>query len=413
MWGKSHHPTFVSLFSGCGGLDFGFVDAGFRCLAAFDSDGVALETHRQAIGAPVCKCDLSTGALPYSLKERPDVVLAGPPCQGFSTIGKRLLNDKRNRLLIASAKIAISLNPSVFVLENVPTVRSGDHRKYWKALETILSQAGYFCSTLSLKASDFGVAQIRKRVFLIASKRKILIDSPLYQRPKTPITLREAIGDLSIATQVINHRPILLAPNHITARVARYIQPGKKLCNVRIGNNCIHTWQIPEVFGKTTRSEREVLNALIRLRRRERLRNTGDADPVLVSSISRFLNRPVGANVKRLVKKGYLRTVNKRIDFRHTFNGKFRRLSFNQISFTVDTTFGNARNFLHPTEDRGFTVREAARIQGFPDKFIFAGNEGSQFRLVGNAVPPPVGKAIAIWILKHFRKLENSKIKHC
>ncbi len=393
--------TFVSLFCGCGGLDYGFVQAGFRCLAAFDSDPLALQAHHKAIRATTFECDLSTGLLPYNYSQTPDVVLAGPPCQGFSTIGKRKIDDERNHLLVISAKIAVDLNPAVFILENVPAVRSGAHLKYWSKLEAVLTKAGYTCSTFSLKASDFGVAQIRKRIFLIATKPQMQMTFPTSQRRSA--TLRDAIGDLAPGAPALNHRPTFLEPNEIAARIARRIEPGKKLCNVRAGINCVHTWQIPEVFGKTTRSEREVLGALIRLRRRERVRATGDADPVLVSSVSRHISRSAREDIISLIKKRYLRATGGLVDFRQTFNGKFRRLSWDQVSFTVDTRFGDARNFLHPDQDRSFTVREAARIQGFPDSFVFLGKDNDQFRLVGNAVPPPVAKAIALRVFDVLR----------
>jgi len=95
-----------------------------------------------------------------------------------------------------------------------------------------------------------------------------------------------------------------------------------------------------------------------------------------------------------LTRKGYIRPIGRRIDLTHTFNGKFRRLSWSQPSPTVDTKFGEVRLFLHPDEDRSFTVREAARLQGFPDSFVFMGAPKEQFRLVGNAVPPPMGRSI-------------------
>ena len=141
-----------------------------------------------------------------------------------------------------------------------------------------------------------------------------------------------------------------------------------------------------------------MLDIILQLRRRLRLREYGDADPVLISDISREYGRTSRALVYSLVRKGFVRRVEKRYDLTHTFNGKFRRLSWDQPSPTVDTRFGSPRYFLHPDEDRGFTVREAARIQGFPDKFLFLGSESDQYRLVGNAVPVPLAQLLASFI---------------
>lgn len=91
-----------------------------------------------------------------------------------------------------------------------------------------------------------------------------------------------------------------------------------------------------------------------------------------------------------LIHKGYIRRTGDECDLVGTFNGKYRRLSWSEPSYTVDTRFGAPRYFLHPDEQRGFTVREAARIQGFRDDYIFHGNEAAQYRVIGNAVPPPL-----------------------
>jgi DNA (cytosine-5)-methyltransferase 1 len=137
------------------------------------------------------------------------------------------------------------------------------------------------------------------------------------------------------------------------------------------------------------------LEAVLRLRRQERLREFGDADPVTASSVAKSLGRCVDSEIESLVRKSYLRRVGRRFDLTHTFNGKYRRLRWDEPSFTVDTRFGDPRNFLHPEGNRGFSVREAARIQGFPDEFKFSGSRDQQFRFVGNAVPPPMAGALA------------------
>jgi DNA (cytosine-5)-methyltransferase 1 len=398
-WDKSRGlgsaPTFLSLFSGCGGLDSGFAKAGFQCEAAFDMDVEALAVHRANIPGDTFRWDLSTGTLPERNFGRPDVILSGSPCQGFSTIGKRRIDDARNTLLLAAGRIAVSLRPRVFIAENVPAVEFGAHRKYWLELAALLREAGYTCTSLHLTASDFGVAQMRRRLFLVATMdgRAIKVAAST----TSPITLHDALADLvGLETSAPNHEPELLPADSVECKIAKHLRQGQKLCNVRISDRAVHTWDIPEAFGCTSERERTVLNAVLRIRRRERLREFGDADPVLRSSIKRFLGFAPEVEIESLLSKNYLRKIGKRLDLRHSFNGKYRRLEWNALSLTVDTSFGNPKNFLHPTEHRGLTVREAARIQGFPDTFKFTGSLQHQFKLVGNAVPPPVAHALAI-----------------
>jgi DNA (cytosine-5)-methyltransferase 1 len=187
----------------------------------------------------------------------------------------------------------------------------------------------------------------------------------------------------------------MLDPNSEMGRIAQRIRPGQKLCNVRGGPRAIHTWDIPEVFGRTTKGEKKLLEALLHLRRRYRVRATGDADPVSATVLARELQEPVGELLAHLETKGFVRKINGKFDLTHTFNGKFRRLEWDAPAYTVDTRFGNPRYFLHPAKNRGFSVREAARIQGFPDSFVFTGPLAAQYRMIGNAVSPPTARVLA------------------
>ncbi len=128
----------------------------------------------------------------------------------------------------------------------------------------------------------------------------------------------------------------------------------------------VHTWQIPRVFGHTSASERHVLESLVRRRRQQRLRSSGDADRWTASELRAAAGMPVASLLSGLIDKGYVRRVGSAYDLTHTFNGKFRRLAWDEPAPTVDTKFGNANYFLHPDQNRAFSAREAARIQGFP-----------------------------------------------
>src|SRR5437899_2317313 len=165
-YAKRDAYTFGSLFSGCGGFDYGFARAGFRCIAAFDIDAVAIENHRRNLGALAVVCDLSLG-LPVENLNEIDVLLAGPPCQGFSLAGTRNVEDPRNSFLPLSAKLATQIRPKVFVAENVAGVKAGSHKAYWDRLEHILKGAGYATQELVCAGTDFGIPQLRRRWFFI------------------------------------------------------------------------------------------------------------------------------------------------------------------------------------------------------------------------------------------------------
>lgn len=387
---KGRPITFASLFCGCGGLDIGFIRRGFKCVAAFDNDPVAIRTHILNFGCPAAIRDLSSGPLDLCGTHKLDVLLAGSPCQGFSTAGKRRLRDPRNALLNKAGRIAVRLRPQVFLAENVCGVLAEPHKQHWDHLGSILRRAGYRTATLKCRTHMLGMAQTRTRVILIAWLNGA---NPSFRFPECPATpLRVAFKGVESCS---DHEPQSLPAGSRLRQILSRIGPGQKLSNVRSGPRSVHTWHIPEVFGTTTSSEREVLEVILRLRRRERTRTTGDADPVRPQSVDKVLGRPVGSDIKSLVAKGFLRKIGGRYDLRHTFNGKFRRLAWDKPSLAVDTRFGDPRYFVHPDEDRGLTVREAARIQGFPDDFRFLGSKRQQYRLIGNAVPPPLAEVLA------------------
>lgn len=384
--------TFASLYSGCGGFDLGFVQAGFHCAGAFDIDPLAVKVHRQNLRSLATVCDLrNEHDLLSNLKV--DVLLAGSPCQGFSTAGKRDLEDPRNSLLVLGGRIAVSMRAKVFVAENVAGVIAGQHKKYWDALHETLRVAGYRTIDIHCDAYQMGVPQRRRRMVMIAWLR----DSDLeFDIPRIDGgVVSEVIKSISGTP---NHAPTRIRPNSSTALIAKHIGQGQKLSNVRGGPRAIHTWQIPEVYGRTNKRERMLLETLMKLRRQRRVRSVGDADPVSADVISRQFGKDARATLESLIRKHYVRSVGGLFDLTHTFNGKYRRLNSNAPSPTVDTRFGDPKYFLHPTNDRGLTAREAARIQGFPDSFVFEGSDRAQHRMIGNAVPPPMARQIALLI---------------
>ena len=382
--------TFASLFSGCGGFDIGFAARGFRSIGAFDCDSEAVENFGANVEARVNRVDLTGGIPNEQSLFGIDALIAGPPCQGFSTAGKRLVNDERNHLLTLTGILARRVSPKVLVVENVAGALSGEHARYLKSLDASMRLAGYHTHTMRCQVADLGMAQLRRRVLFFAWRTGRDIQ---FAAPKLPAAKLRSI--LAGACNQPNHRPTRLRKQSREWLIAQRIKPGQKLSNVRGGQNAVATWDIPEVFGNITDHERTVLELLRRLRRQDRQRDHGDADPVSLTRLEAALGARFHRLVEGLIAKGYLKRVNGGVDLVGTFNGKFRRLAWDKPSCTVDTRFGSPRYFLHPSQQRGFTVREAARIQGFSDSYVFRGSEQAQYRVIGNAVPPPLGEFAA------------------
>jgi DNA (cytosine-5)-methyltransferase 1 len=390
-------PRYLSLFAGCGGFDLGFRDAGYRCVGAFEIDRAAIATFDANL-APfrATRGDLLAWRGIELPRRGVDVVIAGPPCQGFSTAGTRRGNDPRNRLLLVPVEIAIRVNAPVLIIENVPGALAGEVARYWRRAERRLTSAGYKCRTVELNSAAAGLPQVRRRMFLIANHYG---DIPELRAasPEPPVLA----SVLNVPDGSLNHAPVSLVSGSIAAKIAAHIKPGQKLSNVRMADSAVHTWDIPEVFGPVPNEEREFLEAIVRLRRRERRRDWGDADPISRSRLHKEFGRRWLPLTQSLLRKGYLRRLPKgHYDLRHTFNGKYRRLDPRRPTNCVLTKFCQPRYFLHPYEDRAFSVREAARIQGFPDWFKFHGTQHEQARQVGNAVPPALGHLIGCWILQ-------------
>nr|WP_306269564.1 DNA cytosine methyltransferase [Pararhizobium sp. IMCC3301] len=382
---------FASLYSGCGGLDQGFLDAGLSGLCAIDFDKSALSNLAANLGTQTVCMDLSEfGEQHRALLEGVDIIAAGPPCQGFSTAGRNDPDDNRNDHVWNVARIATLIRPKVVLIENVRGLLNPKNLKHFDKTVSVLRENGYSVSWSTYNLTDYGIAQRRVRVliFAVLSETNVQLQIPCQER-------KSLEGVLEDVNKISDFEPKLLGEFSDEKLIARKISPGQKLSNVRSGLSAVHTWEIPEVFGAVTRHEVNLLETIVKLRRQKRKRDFGDADPVAMDEIRKYFKSSAQALVDSLIDKNYLRRVDSHIDLTNTFNGKFRRLKWDDVSPTVDTRFGQPRYFLHPSEDRGFTVREAARIQGFSDGFAFSGSEAAKYRMIGNAVPPGFAKLVA------------------
>lgn len=319
-------PTVISMFSGAGGLDLGFSMAGFRLLLSTDNDPYAEKTHRRNwSGVPFILEDARRLTVQQILRatknRRPDVLIGGPPCQGFSTLGARQSSDPRNELIDEFARVADELRPQAVVVENVRAISTEYHGRYRDYVVKRLGDVGYRMSFQILDAADYGVPQIRKRAIFVGFANPRIDYSfpiPTHGSEETPYTtVGEAIMDLANrGTEVPNHSSL----RHTDTVVARY-----KL--------------IPEGGMLPPPSE---LPPEIR---------------------------------------------------RKNFGSTYKRMHRERPSLTIVP--GNNALPIHPTLDRSLTPREAARLQSFPDEYVFEGDRRRQCILVGQAVPPVLGMAIA------------------
>lgn len=309
----------------------------------------------------------------------------------FSTAGKQDLEDIRNTLILKVVEIAAIAKPRIVIIENVRGLLSPKFKSHWEKICESLKSSGYEVTSRVVEATEFGVAQSRRRVIIMAILKRDSINLVF------PIVKLKSLKDALLGVEGVSQHIIQpLARDSQNWLIARRIAPGQKLSNVRGGESSVHTWDIPEVFGSTTKAEKRILEVLLTARRAYRRRDFGDADPVSLTTLNKEAGIQSLEIVESLIIKGYVRKIGKYYDITNAFNGKFRRLRWEEPAPTVDTRFGQARYFLHPEEDRGFSIREAARIQGFPDDYIFPDQDAIAYRLIGNAVPPPMAKAIAL-----------------
>lgn len=335
-------PTAVGIFVGAGGLDLGFRQAGFRLLAASDHEPEAESTHqRNWPGVPFILEDVRKLTVDRIMEatqgRRPDVIIGGPPCQGFSTLGDRLSADPRNDLVDAFIRIIDGLRPQAVVIENVRAIATEYKGRYKEFVISKLREVGYQVHFSVLNAADYGVPQHRRRAFFIGfadPRVEYQFPDPTHGPSRLPYeTVGAAIMDLAtLGDDIPNHIPL----KHSEKVVSRY-----RL--IKEGGMLPPPLELPPEIRRTN------------------------------------------------------------------FGSTYKRLDRNSPSLTIVP--GNNAFPVHPTLDRSLTPREAARIQTFPDNYIFTGDRRRQCILVGNAVPPLLAKVIAQSIWDRILPLKGAMAK--
>ncbi len=357
-------PIGVDLFAGAGGLSLGFEQAGFDVRAAVEIDPVHCAVHE--FNFPKCAsiCGDATALTGVHIRKaarlgsaRVDVVFGGAPCQGFSLMGKRALDDPRNSLLLEFVRLTSELNANYFVFENVKGLTVGRHRQLLDELIETFQQNGYdvLLPYRVLNAADFGVPQDRQRLFLIGAKKGL----PLPRYPSTSNAPRvgvwEAIGDLP---DVDRFEELIDSDSTGAARLGKpshYARKLRGLSHDALDFSYPRAWD-PKRLTSSMRTEHTPLS-----QRRFQATAHGKVEP-----ISRFL-----------------------------------KLDPSGLSNTLRAGTGSDRGAftsprpIHPHMPRCITVREAARLHSYPDWFRFHATKWHGFRQIGNSVPPLLGRAVA------------------
>lgn len=344
--------TLIDLFCGAGGFTVGFSATGrFKPVFANDFNSWAVETYNFNFGNHCVGGDINALLRKPNLIPKADVVIGGPPCQGFSLLNKKKEGDPRKQLWRAYMKVVEIVEPTVFVMENVPELlRSEEYQQIAKTARRL----GYQLISAILNAADYGVAQRRRRAFIIATR----VGEP--QLPPPTHISQEARGGL-------------FDGNRLTWRTVRdeiSDLPPPKGTEIMVG-------KVPPPmdlhFGRNPTKE----------------------------SLIRYRCVPEGGNRIDLQKKRRDLTpkcwINKKGG-----TDLFGRLWWDRPAFTIRTEFFKPEKgrYLHPEQHRPITHREAARLMSFPDDFIFQGTKIEVAKQIGNAVPPRLAERVAAAVIR-------------
>jgi DNA (cytosine-5)-methyltransferase 1 len=393
--------SLIDLFSGCGGFSLGMEWAGFTCRAAIDSEKAAIDTFQaNHDNVPLALCKDLTKFSPSELSDllrsaRIDVIVGGPPCQGFSRArkadganhGENLVPDARRELYKEFLHYVAFYKPKVFVMENVPGLKTAAGGRFFTQVQVEIRKLGYRVIPYEVESWRFGVPQKRVRQLLIGTRHDLpmfvpekyvrpthaLPSEPMHALLEPAVTLGEAIGDL----------PPVLAGDEQYARP--YDFHARERHMAKYGTR--YTGGVLAVHSTTT------LTGHI-------------ARPHSERDLRDFARLAEGENSREALARG------EKMEFpydRENFKDRYTRQHRDELCSTIVAHLKkDGLMFIHPTQLRSLTPREAARVQSFPDNFILPRSRTSAFSQIGNAVPPLVGKAIGLAIREYLEDAAKS-----
>jgi DNA (cytosine-5)-methyltransferase 1 len=358
-------PVVMDLFAGAGGLGSGLERAGFRIAIANEHNPTFAATYAlnhpdtRVIAGDILADDIMAELASWA--GRIDLVAGGPPCQGFSTAGKKSEDDPRNRLFLSFIRVVTAVRPKVVLFENVSGFREMyGGRAYYSLLEH-LRELGYRVDHAILNAMYHGVPQSRERAFVVGTLGGEPFRFPepthlpcpgfTHHRPE-PLTIAQALSDLPL------------------------VGPGESATRY----HCVasNDYQVLMREGSSEITDHD-----------------GPTHGEKLAEVIRHV--PEG---------GCVLDVPEGIRPTKCFNNSYARLWWDRPSTTITRNFGtpSSGRCIHPLANRGLTTREGARLQGFPDRYRFTGSRSDRNLQVGNAVPPPLGFAMGKAIMNHLRK---------
>lgn len=357
---KNKKYTVLDLFCGCGGISYGFEMAGFDIIGGIDFNKDATDTFKKNFPKAIVQCaDISTIS-DSSIKELfsgVDVIIGGPPCQGFSTANRhqKEIDDPRNKLFFQYIRFVTILKPKVILIENVRGILTRDNGYAKERITELLKEQNYELNMQVLDASDYGVPQKRKRAIMIGIRQDFLDEIFDFSRLRTqpPVTVADALSDL-------------------------YAEESDLMNSCRKETPALCSYQKFLKEGSDFVFDHEIHYPADKVQKR-------------ISYV------PQGGNWADVPEDLWPS------DRKNRHSSAYKRLKEDTQSCTIDT--GNAHsNYFHPLYNRIPSIRESARLQSFPDRFHFEGTRGSRYKQVGNAVPPLLAKAVADAIMSYLKK---------
>ncbi len=379
----ARRPIAIDLFSGAGGMTLGFEQAGFDVVASVEIDPIHSATHKFNFPQWTMICanveDLSGASIRSmsGIESQIDLVFGGPPCQGFSMIGKRLLDDPRNSLMSHFLRLVSELHPKYFVIENVSGLTMGKHRKLLLEIIADFAKVGYDVRLpyQVLNAAEYGVPQCRRRLFLLGcqmglplpeypfatciqpSSRTVLQHDDLTCQ-LTP-TVWDAIGDLPDIDQ---YEELLVSDS----------------VHVCLGQGTPYTQRLRQLAPDPSDFS-----------------FPRKFDPMLLTSSLRTVHTELSQQRFRQTPQGKVEPISRflRLDAAGLCNTLRAGTPSNRGAFTSPRP-------IHPCLPRVISVREAARLHSYPDWFRFHSTKGHGFRQVGNSVPPLLARSVGSSVIK-------------
>ena len=400
-------PVAVDLFAGAGGLSSGFEQAGFHVVGALEQDEIACRTLRTNHGDDLTIYqddirEVDAEEFRNDLAEDPEIVLGGPPCKGFSTSSGlsrngRKKDDERNHLLWDFIRFVEVLEPEWLVMENVPGLLLYNNGEVAKEVIKVLRQSGYFAVPIIFLAADFGVPQLRRRLFFIANRTGSDIpladpthgDNSLWDDFALPFEHLSRVGNKNVTNGVKPHVSFEDGCGDLPP-----LEPGDS-----------YEGPYPE----------EPQNDYQRLMRE----GSDKLTMHIAHESSDFVKKAMthigqGENWNALpeeMKEG-TRFENIR---EYDATTLLKRIKPDDSSYTIGTKFydATAGAYIHPTQDRTYSLREGARLQSFKDEYEFRGSEAEIREQIGNAVPPLLGNKIAGAILPYTSSsVDETPVQH-